>query len=479
MGGRAQGYRITWKRGWAYARFTHSKTDYRIALGTKDPEEARERAEREYGAVLSGQRKPLTSAGRVGRTLLAMPDLLAEWIASQEGVLDPETCATLTTYAKHYIAFFGTLDRVVAKGATADYWRARLRVVLRRTVLKELSYLRGFLTWCVEHGALEEAPLVPVPSKKATGKRSGKQRATPVEIDAAQAAAIIALLPEHSKKIGGRKWPIRGRFKVAWETGLRPETLDLLAVPGNFSKGGATITLDDHEDKARFGRTIPLTEVARATLDAVAPDAGLIFGAHRFDKALKKAATRVLGPELGKKFAAYDFRHGRVTHLLDGGAPLTGAAFLVGHKRLTTTDHYSKPSRRAADRALAALGESAPCPPHGENGAAGGARNSAESLGDRPGLNRATPGATRQDTSKIPAENAGEQCQKVPADDTKRHGIRTRGGFRRRLPEDAQDAVAEHLDGVAAAVSEGDEPAALAGLAKAADVVMGATEVAS
>jgi hypothetical protein len=85
--------RVEYKRGWAYARFTHETADHRIALGTKDPGEAQKRAEQEYAAALSGRRRPLIVAGRASRPLLEFDELLAEWIADQEGVLDETTCA--------------------------------------------------------------------------------------------------------------------------------------------------------------------------------------------------------------------------------------------------------------------------------------------------------------------------------------------------------------------------------------------------
>ena len=88
--------------------------------------------------------------------------------------------------------------------------------------------------------------------------------------------------------------------------------------------------LTDEGDKARFGRTVPLSDVARNVLEKFCPEAGLIFGAHCFDKHLKHAAAMVLGPEVAKSFASYDFRHGRANHLVDRGAPLTGGCVPLG-----------------------------------------------------------------------------------------------------------------------------------------------------
>jgi len=85
------------------------------------------------------------------------------------------------------------------------------------------------------------------------------------------------------------------------------------------------------------------------------PERSLIFGCHDYRDQLKKAANGVLTPEELVTFAAYDFRHARITELAEQGH-LTGAAYIAGHKKVSTTDHYARPNRRAAARALQAVG---------------------------------------------------------------------------------------------------------------------------
>jgi integrase len=399
MGRTAEGFRVSYKRGWAYVRFTHTQTEHRIALGTRDPDEAKKRAAEEYAATLSGRRRPIVVAGHARRSLLSLDELLAEWIADQKGVLDDTTCDTLTTYGKHYVAFFTSLEQVTTESAK-DYTRARLRKVTRSTVLKELTFLRSFLRWCVDHGVLGEGPVIPQPPRKATGMRAGPQRAKPVEVSEDEARRIIKALPELSKKIDGRSWPVRARYEVAYETSLRPATIALLSVPEHYTPGVAQLLIEDADDKARFGRPLPLSPAASAALDAVAPASGLIFGAHCFTKALKRAAAAVLDPERARRFAQYDFRHGRITHLLDVGAPLTGAAYLAGHRRVSTTDKYLRPSRRAAERALAAA-IPAPFPPPAGAVASAPAPTALIFQGDRRGSN---PRHLEPQSSALPAE---------------------------------------------------------------------------
>lgn len=469
MGRRAnEGFRVQWKRGWAYVRFTHEGIDHRVALGTRDPGEAQASAAQEYARALSGRRRPVVAARGRARPLDV---LLAEWIGSCAGVLDEDTCSTLEIYARHYCAAFEGLHDITRESAK-DFTRARLRQVLRRTVLKELSFLRGFLAWCVDTGEIDEAPVIDPPPGKATGVRAGPQRSAPVAITEEQALAIIAALPEASKTIGGRRWPVRARFLVAWETGLRPASLAALRVPQSYRKGASELLLEDAEDKARFGRTLPLSPEARRALDAAVPERGLIFGDHNFAKALKLAARGVLGTELGDRFAPYDFRHGRGTHLVGQGAPLTGVAYLLGHRRLSTTDRYLRPSRRDAERALAAVG--APFPPPGSNETLSASGKPSETLGDRRGLNprHLEPQGSRNDENAedLPGSvGLVEPRKATPGQDT-----RPGGGFLARAQAALEEAFAEQLaealawEQALAGAAEGDEDGVLEFLRAAA-----------
>lgn len=351
MGRRAQGHRIWWRNGWAYVRFTHQGHEYNESLGTKDPGEASLAAARKHAQIVAGRK--VVGARVLARSSLDV--LLAEWIAARQGELDDRTVKNMAGYACRYLATFGTLGRMASTEACEQFARERLRSALRSTVKRELSFVRNFFAWCVDVGVLTEAPLVKPLPRKAIGVRTGHQRLAPVEITLAEARAIAARLPEWSKVHSGERWPCRARFIVAWETGLRPKTIATLSVPEHYVRGAAVLQIDPKNDKVRFGRSVPLSEEARAALDSVLPEKGIIFGTREYRIRLKRAAIEVLGERRGRDFAPYDFRHGRVTHLLDSGAPLTGAAFLVGHKQVSTTNRYTHPSERAARAAIDAV----------------------------------------------------------------------------------------------------------------------------
>jgi integrase len=350
MGRQAEGWSIRWKRGIAYARFTWAKQRYSIALGTRDEREAAAFAARAYSDVVSGRLRP--TVARPGQ-LLELVDLIAEWIEFKRPTIDQSFVKTIEGYGRRYLNYFTSLDRITEANG-ASYGHTRLSQVARTTVVRELSYLREFLGWCVQQGSLSTAPLIPKLPPKAKGTPSGTQRRKPVDLSTVEALAIIAKLPKESKTINGRKWPIRDRFAFAFETGLRPETLSSLTVPENWQPGSTCLEIRDEQDKARFGRSVDLTPEALRILRFWAPDSGPIFGGSCFYKAIKTAAKAVLGPVRGKRFAPYDWRHQMAKDLLDRGAPLRGVSYVLGHKRPSTTDKYLAPDRRAGAEALKA-----------------------------------------------------------------------------------------------------------------------------
>ena len=227
--------------------------------------------------------------------------------------------------------------------------------IVARTGARVQGAPRRFLAWCEQQKYVDAAPTVPTTGQRITGtafvlRRRGKA----TELTGDEARAIIERLPEYSASKRVAPFVVRLRFVVAFKTALRPETLNCLKAPDHYVRGAATLNITDDIDKVRFGRVLPLTEEARAALDAVCPDSGLIFGDHDYRDQLRKAANAVLDVQRAKTFTAYDLRHHRLTQLAEGGN-LLGTAFLAGHKRATTTDRYLHPSQQAGQRALGSV----------------------------------------------------------------------------------------------------------------------------
>jgi integrase len=351
MARRAEGWKLWWRNGIAWVRFTHAGARHAESTGERDARKAATRAAEIYSAVVDGRRRPGTA---VLSPRLPLDELAAEWLVALENTHGAGTVGMFEIHVRaHLIPFFERLDRVTT-ASIADYARKRLGEVTRKTMVKERNTLRAFLRWLVERGTIERLPEWPDLPQRAQGVRSSPRKSEAVEVSPEQVAAFLDALPEWSSgRIGGAgSFAVRARFIVAWETALRPSTLSKLEVPRHYRKGSAELVISDDIDKVKFGRRLPLSVEARDALDAVVPAKGLIFGPHDA-RAYVEAAAADVG--LPKAFSPYDLRHGRATQIVEQSANLIGAAFLLGHRKVTTTDRYMRPNRRAADRALASV----------------------------------------------------------------------------------------------------------------------------
>jgi integrase len=394
MGRPKKGWRLeTRGDGIIHVRFTHDGRERQFTTESRDPVEAQERAARIYAEVVSGRHRPLNGGGRAAGPIVAVDELAAQWLADEESRLDELTIKQYVMYVRRWQSFFKTMERITPAGAE-DFWRARLKSVKRKTVLKELSALRTFLDWCKVRGHIAEVPLVSAPSKRVTGTTSKQpHKAKAIVFEPAEMEAILGQLPEYSPPRGRAAravYPVRACFEVAWETALRPATIAALRVPEDYRKGAATLGIRDEIDKARFGRELPLSAKARAALDRVCPDVGVIFGAHDHRNALRTAAKAAgLPPEKASRISAYDFRHSRLTHLGENTDNLAGLQYLAGHKHASTTSIYVHAGRKAAEKVLAtAAGFS------GDFRGVGVAKES-EGVGAGPGIPRDSDGVRK------------------------------------------------------------------------------------
>jgi integrase len=168
--------------------------------------------------------------------------------------------------------------------------------------------------------------------------------------------AVIAKLPEYAtSKRSRERFPVRARFRVAWESSLRPATLAKLGAPENYRVGASALTITDETDKSRFGRELPLSVKAREAFDVVCPVTGIIFGSHDF-RTLLRPAARAAGIDAYRadRISDYDFRHSRLTHLGQVTSNLSGVMYLAGHKQPATTARYMRPQKAAAEDVLQA-----------------------------------------------------------------------------------------------------------------------------
>lgn len=362
MGRRAEGWKLVPSKHKSskmlYVEFRHGGKRRHISTGETDPSRASTQAAQIYTEVVSGRRAlSVTPEGVEVLSKRPLDELFAEWLAATEPTIDETTFDIYQIYVHtHFIPFFHSLD-ILAIG-TQDYCRARLRLVKRKTLLKELSALRGALNYFAEKKYLSKVPTIKSPQPKATGKTDNpKARKTePTILEKHEIEQIIEKLPERY-----RGALVRARVQFAWETGLRPETISTIRSPEDYHRGQTFLKIRAESDKNRYSRIVPLTDGARAAIDSVCPDVGIIFGKHSFKKQLRKAAKESGLPETTyAHLTAYDLRHSRATYWVEHSQNLAGVAFLLGHKEITTLNRYVRPSNRAAQEVLqqAAMGAS-------------------------------------------------------------------------------------------------------------------------
>ena len=281
---------------------------------------------------------------------LSLADLFASWLAAMASEVSADTARCWETYASaHFIPFFETAEELCSDARLGDYMRNRLTKVKRTTLKKELSALNRLFDWMVEQRLLDTKPNLPRIPKRATGTPHPQGKRETVTLTPKEMDAIVAQLPERSK----RGYPMRAYYQVMRETGLRPSTLHRLRAPDDYRPGAPFLTIREDADKARYGRELPLSDRARAALDSACPKGGTIFPKFDGRHTLRKAALAAgLNPERASKFSAYDLRHSLATELTERSGNLVGVGYLLGHKHVTTTNHYVHARRRAAESVL-------------------------------------------------------------------------------------------------------------------------------
>ncbi len=346
-----QGWRIRRRTagGVWYVRFQSDGHLIERSTGTGDRDAAQKEAARIYANAVALEKPKPVKRSRVDSEQSLEVDV-AQWIVYLSTTHDPGTLKTWELYAStHFMPWFGALhnfNSVLCDG----YLRERLGKVLAVTVRKERTALRSFVTWAQDHGKLPKDVVVPPLPKRARGTAHDvRRRSAAIEISPEEVEAVIAHLDKWSTSKKVARFPIRARFIVAYETGLRPSTLDRMLCPLNYRPGSKTIKITADLDKSRWVRDVPITERARRALDEVCPAEGLIFGKHEYRPHLKAAAEAALPKDRAEVFCGAHLRSAMITHNVEKPTTnLAGVQFQVGHTKLNTTARYMRPSQRAA-----------------------------------------------------------------------------------------------------------------------------------
>lgn len=327
-------------------RFTHGGARIDRSTGTSDEGEASKIAAQIYAEVISGRR-----VGVIGATQNLVDDA-AKFCTDYGLAHDPKTTENMEGYlGVQIIPFFKSLDRFTIANYN-DFIRARLQKITRSTVRKEISAIRQFREWCIEHGiqGLEPVPSIPKKGHAGTRAKNARKRKATI-LSPEEIARLLVAMPERSKRTGAF---VRPFFTVLWETGLRPySTVMQLEAPLHYERGQADLFVAREIDKNKYERRVPLTAAAREALDRVCPEHGKLFDMES-EKNMRDSLRAAMGHAgITKPFSIYDFRHSRISYLANSGAPLPGVALLAGHLHVSTTALYVQANTEAAVEALA------------------------------------------------------------------------------------------------------------------------------
>jgi site-specific recombinase XerD len=328
----------------------HTGKRREVSLRTTDIDEARRIAPQVFAAHVTGGTKE-NATNFIEHPSKPLKELIAKWIAEIASELGKDTDKTYTTYGKHWLKHMKLLGDV-RSSSIGNYQRARLKVVLRGTVELELSALRRFFKWMKEQEYIRGVPEFPELGAKVLGTNFAVRRRTKptVVFSSDEMERIIERSPEWSKrKVRGSKFPVRARFIVARDSGLRPTTIDGLKGKDLMVSG---LHIRPENDKNRWERVVDVTPRARAAMESVMPEdpEALIFGQHEWGKVFYPIVLEALGPEVADRMTPYDLKHGLVTEMFDAGAPETGIQFQVG--TVSAIRRYSHPNRKAGEEAL-------------------------------------------------------------------------------------------------------------------------------
>ena len=353
MGRPKKGWTVRFRPGRdAELRFTHKARQEHLSLGTRNRDEAYQKAPTAYAEFIERANRAPDADTRalVASGKRSFASVGADWLAEVAPKIRTRTFKT-------YEVYIGTLDdefdsiESATDAAIERFIERRLSKVLRATLKHELSTLGRVLRYSLKKAYLSALPKIPRMPEGERGTKCGTHRVKPAWHTDEEVLALIAELPEWSRRsrTTGKRHPIRARFRFAYAMPIRPTTIDLLEVPTHWSHDRDTVWIPDEHDKTSNGREIPLPPNALAALRSVAPERGVVFGHHDYRESLRAAAKKAKWPAHKiERFCGQHFRSAGGTHLLELSANnLVGVAYVLGHSQVTTTARYMRPNERA------------------------------------------------------------------------------------------------------------------------------------
>jgi integrase/recombinase XerC len=226
-------------------------------------------------------------------------------------------------------------DRIESSDIRAFLASRRMDGIGNASAARELSAVRGFLTFAGGEGAMP----------RIKGPRVKKGVPRPVSPDEAVALAEDVAEQSDEAWISARDWAI---LLLLYGAGLRIG--EALGLTGSILPLGEVMTVTGKRDKTRM---VPLLAKVRAAVEAyvalcpygTARDEPLFRGARGgpLNPAIIRRSVRAARARLGlgERTTPHALRHSFATHLLARGADLRSLQELLGHASLSSTQVYT------------------------------------------------------------------------------------------------------------------------------------------
>ena len=343
MGRHATGWKIGLRDGaktWTvYWWSVEEQRQVELSTGETDPKRAAEAAPKIYADHAHGK---LKSRGVKPSPSLDLEPLAVNWITSMKGLISDDTLAIYSIYFESQLvkSFPNLTDVTTAKAR--EFITRRLSEVSGKSVRKELSPLRGLVSWAAEKGYIQNPPMIPGVPKKALGTPfSVKRRKPAVALTPEEVEAFLAALPIWKVKLGF----VRPRFILTYEMALRTSLVDRLSSPEHWYPGSLYLDLDAFVMKNREPTGNRLTARAIQTLEQSYSKPGPIYGAKDYRLVVQEAAKALPEEKRGLLNASH-LRSAGITHYCARGATLNAAQRFANHKLSSTTDRYMRATER-------------------------------------------------------------------------------------------------------------------------------------
>lgn len=257
--------------------------------------------------------------------------------------LSENSLAAYETDLRDYLIFLRDLKKDVKKAGQQELFSylmdMRKHGLKKRSMARHLSTLRGFYSYLVDEGMLNDNPVALLDSPKLSKK-------LPEFLSIDEVGDILSA-PDTSTKLGFRD---RTMLELLYAAGLRVSELVNLR-PLDYDPQSGILRIWGKGSKERL---VPIHQMAQKCLDVYLstwrnqfkPVDEAVFLNRSGKKLTRQGIWKLikkyaLQAGIRKEISPHTLRHSFATHLLEGGADLRVVQTLLGHADISATEIYT------------------------------------------------------------------------------------------------------------------------------------------